>query len=205
MTTQKPTTPSSNLVQSKGPRVVLQTIGRFHTFDLARQLHKRSALTAIFSGSPWFKLAGEQLPRHLVYTFPWLHAPYMRLPGVISDRLEWWDGYLFEWYTALCLPNCDVYCGLSGGGLRSGIKAKLRGAKYVCDRGSSHIRFQDRILREEYDRLGIRFRGIDPRTIEREEAEYAAADAITVPSTFVQRSFDVEKVQSNKVKLISYG
>jgi starch synthase len=209
MTSQKPTVPSSNLVQSKGPRVVLSAIGRFHTFDLARQLHKRSALTAIFSGYPWFKLAREQLPRYLVYTFPWLHAPYMRLPGVISDRLtkewEWWDSCFFEWYTALCLPNCDVYCGLSGSGLRSGIKAKLRGAKYVCDRGSSHIRFQDRILREEYDRLGIRFRGIDPRTIEQEEAEYAAADAITVPSTFAQRSFDVERVQSNKVKLISYG
>ena len=31
-------------------RVVLSTIGKFHTFDLARQMHQRGALAAIFSG-----------------------------------------------------------------------------------------------------------------------------------------------------------
>src|SRR5260370_4243992 len=126
MTSQKPTVPSSSLVQSKGHRVVLSTIGRFHTFDFARQLHKRSALTAIFSGYPWFKLSGEQLPRHLVYTFPWLHAPYMRFAGVIGDRSmkewEWWDPYVFDLTTALRLPDCDVFCGLSSSGLRTGLQ-----------------------------------------------------------------------------------
>ncbi len=204
--------PSENLdlFGLKKLRIVLSTIGRFHTFDLAKQMHKRSILTAVFSGYPWFKLSGEEIPRRLVHTFPWLHAPYMRFPhGIIGERFaqewEWWDHYLFDLYTASQLPRCDVFCGLSGSGLKTGIKARRRGSKYVCDRGSSHIRFQDRILREEYDRIGIRFHGIDPRIIEREEAEYEVADVVTVPSTFVRRSFESQKVLPSKVKLISYG
>src|SRR5436309_15330034 len=124
-------------------RVVLATIGRFHSFDLARQMHKRSALAAIFSGYPWFKLKGERLPRGLVHTFPWLHAPYMRFPhGIFGDgftrQWEWWDFILFDYYTAARTPGCDVYSALSASGLKSGIKVKRGGAKYVCDRGSSH-------------------------------------------------------------------
>jgi glycosyltransferase involved in cell wall biosynthesis len=87
----------------------------------------------------------------------------------------------------------------------TGHKAKSTGARYVCDRGSAHIRVQDRILREEYDRLSLPFRGIDPRIIDREEAEYAAADAITVPSTFALRSFEHEGVSSSKLHLVPYG
>jgi starch synthase len=189
-------------------RIILSTIGKFHSFDLARQMHKRGALTAIYSGYPWFKLRDEGLPRHAVRTFPYIHAPYMRLaPRFTPARLlwEWQDRVWFDRHVARTLPSCDVFCGLSGSGLRSGRVAKSRGAKYVCDRGSTHIRVQDRILREEYDRQGIRFSGIDPRVIEREEAEYEAADAITIPSTFAMRTFVESGVFSQKLKLVPYG
>lgn len=191
-------------------KVTLSTIGKFHTWDLARQLFLRSALAGIFTAYPWFKLQKENLPRKLVHTFPWLHAPYMRFPheifseGFIKDW-EWLDRYLFDRYTAFRLPDCHVFSGLSSSALNTGIKAKLRGAKYVCDRGSSHILFQDRLLREEFDRHGIRFSGIDRRIIEREQAEYEVADVITVPSTFALRSFLAEGVQEQKMRLIPYG
>jgi starch synthase len=143
-------------------RIVLSTIGTFHTFDLARQMHNRGALTSIYSGYPWFKLKGFGLPRQAVRTFPYLHAPYMRFaPRSTWARLlwEWYDRVWFDRYVASQLPSCDVFCGLSGSGLQTSRSAKLHGAKYVCDRGSSHIRFQDLILREEYDRQGMRFAG----------------------------------------------
>ena len=43
-------------------KVVLSTPGRFHTFDLARELHSRRCLEAIFTGYPRFKLKTEALP-----------------------------------------------------------------------------------------------------------------------------------------------
>jgi glycosyltransferase involved in cell wall biosynthesis len=59
------------------------------------------------------------------------------------------------------LPECDIYVGLSGSSLRAGKKAKKRGARYVCDRGSSHIRVQDQILREKHARwVDILFAGV---------------------------------------------
>jgi len=189
-------------------RVVLSTIGKFHTFDLARQIHQRGALTAIFSGYPWFKLKNENLPKPRVKTFPYLHAPYMRFaPRSTPARLlwEWQDRLWFDRYVATQLPECDVFCGLSGSALYSGGLAKSRGAKYVCDRGSSHIRAQDRILREEYARQGIRFAGVDPRIIKREEAEYEKADIITVPSTFALNTFIEAGLAPQKMRIASYG
>jgi starch synthase len=189
-------------------RVVLSTIGKFHTFDLARQLHKRGALGTIFSGYPRFKLKSERLPRESVKTFPYLLAPYMRLvPRFTPVRRFWeWQNLLwFDRYVAGQLPECDIFCGLSGSALYSGRLAKSRGVKYVCDRGSAHIRVQDRILREEYDRIGIDLSGVDPRVIGREEAEYEAADIITVPSTFALNTFVESGVDRRKMRVATYG
>lgn len=189
-------------------KVVLSTIGTFHTFDLARQIHQRGALTAIFSGYPWFKLKNQNLPRRNVKTFPYIQAPYMLFAAHLTrSRLLWeWQSKLwFDRYVARHLPPCDVFCGLSGSALRSGMKAKSQGAGYVCDRGSSHIRFQDRILREEYRRQGIAFLGVDPRVIAREEAEYEAADLITVPSRFALDTFVEFGVPRQKMRQVPYG
>ncbi|HTC61368.1 MAG TPA: glycosyltransferase [Candidatus Saccharimonadales bacterium] len=189
-------------------KVVLSTIGKFHTFDLARQMQKRAALGAIFSGYPRFKLKRERLPQQTIHTFPYLHAPYMRFaPRSSAARLfwEWQDKIWFDRYVAKHIPQCDVFSGLSGSALCSGRAAQAKGAKYVCDRGSSHIRFQDQILREEYDRQGIPFAGVDPRVIHREEAEYETADAITVPSTFAFDTFVKAGVSRRKMRLVPYG
>jgi alpha-maltose-1-phosphate synthase len=189
-------------------KVVLSTIGKFHTFDLARQLHKRGALKTIYSGYPLFKLKKESLPKQSVKTFPYLHAPYMRFaPRYTPARFlwEWQDRVWFDRFVAGQLPECDVFCGLSGSGLHSGRRAKSRGAKYVCDRGSAHIRVQDRILREEFELQGIPYPGVDPRIIMREEEEYEAADLITVPSAFAMNTFLEAGVPRRKMRLATYG
>jgi glycosyltransferase involved in cell wall biosynthesis len=61
------------------------------------------------------------------------------------------------------------------------------------------------LLREEYALWGVPFAGIDPRTIAREEAEYASADCITVPSRFVLQSFVQQGVPAAKLRLLPYG
>jgi len=189
-------------------QVVLSTSGRFHTFDLARQLHKRGNLKTVFSGYPLFKLRREGLPRELVKTFPWLHAPIMYLnprSGWLKREWAWQDSIWFDRFVAANLPECDVFHGLSGSALRSGTIAKKRGAQYICDRGSSHIRFQDEILREEYKMQGLAYPGIDPRVVDAEEAEYDLADAITVPSHFAKDTFAGNGVNREKLHVIPYG
>jgi starch synthase len=189
-------------------QVVLSTIGRFHTFDLARQLHKRNNLKIVFSGYPSFKLRKEGLPTNKVKTFPWLHGPYMYLnprTDWIKKFWAWQDLISFDRFVEANLPDCDIFHAISGFGLRSGKSAKKRGAKYICDRGSSHIRFQNQILHEEYDRQGLSFAGVDSRVIDAEEAEYDLADAITVPSTFAKDTFVAAGVSSQKVRVLPLG
>jgi glycosyltransferase involved in cell wall biosynthesis len=64
---------------------------------------------------------------------------------------------------------------------------------------------QDQLLREEHNLWDTPYIGIDPRSIVREEAEYAHADCITVPSTFSQQSFLDQGVDAAKIRLLPYG
>jgi len=195
-------------------RVVQSCIGRFHHFHLARELHRRGALACIFTGYPWFRLAGEGLPREKVRTFPWLRGFRMGCgrvgltsPSFIRE-LEQWSLSAHDRFTWRNLPPCDAFVGLSGMAGATGRKAQAQGALYVCDRGSTHIRFQSRIMAEEAARwgLGPKFgERVDPRTVEREEDEYQTADYITVPSEFTRRSFILEGVPAEKVIKIAYG
>ena len=192
-------------------KVMLSSIGKFHTFDMARELSMRGLLGGIFTGYPNFKLKKENLPKSLVHTFPYLHATYMKFPywDLLGNRVkkewEYWDMNLFDQYVSKNIQHCDVFSGLSGSGLKTGKVVKARGGIYVCDRGSTHIRIQDQILREEHQRWGLAYNAIDPRIIEREEAEYELADAITVPSSFVYQTFIESGVAPQKLHLIPYG
>jgi alpha-maltose-1-phosphate synthase len=192
-------------------RVALSTPGKFHTFDLARELYSRGALAAVFTGYPSFKLKNEDVPVELIHTFPWMNVPYLafpwksHLPDLMIKQLEHLNAITFSHWVASNLSECDVYVGLSGTALPAGKKAHKLGARFVCDRGSAHIRLQDQLLREEHDSWGMPFTGIDIRTIDREEAEYAEADCITVPSIFSFRSFVEQGISAEKLRLLSYG
>lgn len=194
-------------------KVTQITSGRFHHFHLARQLEKNNLLSCIYSGYPKFKLKDELgIPKSKIRTFPWLQAPYMKRGILRLDKIEWlnkqwaWSHHeLLDKYAASKIDKSTILIGLSGSGLRAGVKAQKMGGKYICDRGSSHIEYQDEILHEEYDLWGLKFKGIDKRIIDKEKLEYEQADYITVPSEFVKQSFITKGVCENKIKKIPYG
>ena len=75
----------------------------------------------------------------------------------------------------------------------------------MCDRGSSHILYQDEILAEEYARYSVPYEPIPQWAIEKELQEYEEADLITVPSTFAYRSFVYKGVPESKLAKLPYG
>ncbi|AHM62213.1 glycoside hydrolase family protein [Flammeovirgaceae bacterium 311] len=202
------------LATSGNIKVTQISTSRFWHFHLARQMEKRSMLDSIWSAYPRFKLSDEQgIPRHKVRTFPWLHTPYMARYNFglgnwdwLNMEWAWWARETLDRHVAGRIgeePVCLV--ALSGSGLHAGAAAQIRGGFYICDRGSSHIRFQDEILREEYKHWGLQFSGIDPRVIDKEELEYEQADKITVPSEFVKQSFIKMGVPVHKLAKAPYG
>ena len=193
-------------------KATLVCIGRFHLFDLARELQKRNMLETIFTGYPRWKLKDEDLPPGFIQTFPWLQTPYMALlkwkllgEGKFQKELFWQIQESLDRHVAKNLPDSDVLFALSGSGLRCGQLMQRRGHKYICDRGSSHIRYQNAILNDEFKRWGESFPGIDNRIMDKEEAEYDAADLVTVPSTFAHRTFTKMGVPRQKLCVAPYG
>ncbi len=192
-------------------QIVQAVLGVFHHFELAHQLHRRGHLRKIYSTWPWARLKREGLPRALVGTFPWVHLPDYLLdlrsfyPPTISRAMKRINPLAFDQWTRLVIPPCDAFIGISGAGLLTSQKVQRSGGKYVCDRGSTHQRFMDRVLREEFARWGLPLPVEVPYVVGREEACYAAADRITVPSRVARRSFLELGVAPEKVTVIPYG
>lgn len=188
-------------------RITVSSTGRFWAFDLAGQMRKRGLLMRLYTAYPRFKVNAELRP--FARTFPWLLAP-----ALLAERAEWkrlaralsWRAIeSFDRWTERRVEGCDVLVHLSSFGLHTARRARTLGARVVCDRGSSHIMFQDELLADEHTRQGLRYTPIDRRIVEKELREYAEADLITVPSTFARDSFIEKGVPPEKLRRVSYG
>lgn len=192
-------------------QIVLSTIGRFHTFDLARQLHAHGVLKRVFTGYPRWKLRNEAIPQDMITCFPWVVTPFMGLnrTGIMHGRLRQAVTNLahvsFDRYVASHQPPCDVFHSLSRYALEAGRAAKARGTRFALDVGSSHVLTFDRLVGEEADRFGLAVDRIHPAGIERELQEYQEADVITVPSLFSYRSFLSHGIPEDRLALVRYG
>jgi glycosyltransferase involved in cell wall biosynthesis len=192
-------------------RIVQAVFGVFHHFELARELERRGHLERVYSTWPWSRLKREGLPHNKVETFPWLHMPEYALhrAGVdwpwATDHLGYANAVAFDRWTDKRIPACDALIAISGAGLVTGKKVQERGGGFICDRGSTHQRFQQEIIAEEFAIWGVDRAVSDPRDTAREELIYEQADAITVPSTAAARSFAAMGVPVEKVHVIPYG
>ncbi len=205
---------------------IVQTVfGVFHHFELARELESRGHLRRVYSTWPWARLKREGLARNKVETFPWLHVPEYfasRAPVDLTwlrDPLGYANAVAFDRWTerhllrelrrqgegAASRSKIDALIGISGSSLRAGALIQSAGGVFICDRGSTHQRYQEQLLADEFRRWGFHTPPSDPRDTRREEAIYAACDAITVPSTMAARSFAEMGVPPEKVHVIPYG
>jgi len=181
-------------------KVTVSSLGRFHAFDLARQLKKSGYLDTFFTGSPRWKVDADL--RAKTKTFPWLYAPHMvasRYGLSIADILNYPATSTFDYWVARHLPECDIFAFLSQYGLFSLRQAKKHGIKSICIRLSAHIIEQDNLLKEEYEIQGVRFEGIKSWAIDKELQEYEESDLIEVCSTFTYQTFIKHGISAEKV------
>lgn len=197
-------------------KVVASSIGKFHLFDLVKKLDEAGVDTTLFTGYPKFKINPAPLNCERIHTFPYLHTPYMGLsrhnliPKSLVQLYEYFDRSAFDYYVSRRIKPCDIFHGMSSSCLLTGRKAKEIGAKFICDRGSSHIQHQANLLRSEFEKWGVDFdeidqKEIDSRIIRTELEEYDSSDLIFVPSSFSRQSFERYGVPREKLRLIPYG
>ena len=194
-------------------KVKLVTIGRFWHFHLARQLLKYNLLDEIYSGYPKFKLVDEKnIPSKKIKTYPYYQVPYLFYNRYFQNTLPFINHYLSDLShkkiaikVSKNIGNSNVLIGTSGSGLEAGKKIKSLNGKFVCDRGSTHINFQNETIKNEYKNFNLDYNEISQKTVERELEEYDTADLISVPSSFVYNSFLKNGIEEKKLFLNPFG
>ena len=185
------------------------TIGRFHHFDLGRQVLRLRHRLALFTSNPRSRVDSELLP------FAKTH-PIFRIPFVVGGRLGfasqlyWLDEVLLKdlgrWLARSLNVECtDVFHALDGVGPGAGRRVREAGKLWICDRGCSHILSQREILLEEYKIWHVPPPQFAPDRIERCVAEYEEAHAVTVPSQFARRTFLEQGIAPERIFVTPYG
>jgi glycosyltransferase involved in cell wall biosynthesis len=191
-------------------KIAIIVHGRFHAFDLARELIKRGNDVTVFTNYPkWAVRRFGIEPEHVRSCWP--HGILSRVLSPISNRCgidpQPWLNPLFERWAVKALngKKWDVVHAFSGVAERVIDRMKRRETVCLMVRGSAHIRTQDRILGEEAARTGRPIERPTPWIIAREQREYAAADRIVVLSSFAYHSFVYKGVDPKRLRMLSLG
>jgi alpha-maltose-1-phosphate synthase len=202
--------PQNKMKPATSLKIGIASTGRFHMFDLARQLSALGQETRLFTGYPRFKVDGDLRAiaqvrsRWLLFEQAWRRLP-VKSPAWVRVRMFEDFGRWLE--RSLARDTLDVLDALEGSGLEAGRTVRDAGGVWICNRGSSHVLAQKRVLEQEYRRWGFSMPGhfFPPAYVDRCLAEYEGADAIVVGSTFSQRTFVSQGLPPSKIHVCPYG
>jgi glycosyltransferase involved in cell wall biosynthesis len=190
-------------------RVTLSVYGRFHGFDLARELERQGALERLISSYPSRVAQRFGVPRERFVSllpFELYGRAARRLPAALRRRLEPLAHGPFAAAAARCLPaRPEVFVGWSGSSLAALAEAQRRGALTVLERGSAHIEAQCELLEGAYRAAGLRPELPPASIVARELEEYRRADLIAVPSSFVAQTFLRRGFAPERLLINPYG
>lgn len=188
-------------------KVVVSVGGRFHAIHLATQLDALGYLERIITTKRWY--VDKIIPRRRYHAIPipeYLGEIVRRVASLRSRGMySYVKDNLFDALARKYIPPCDVFHAWGNYALYSIPAARAFGASIVIERGSTHPFYQDAILREEYDRFGVRVERAHPQIIEKGLKEIELSDAVIIPSSFVKRSFLAQGVPEEKLHMIPYG
>ena len=188
-------------------RIAISAIGRFHMFDLARQMVRLGEEVQLYTGYPKFKVDADLRPTTKTRSL-WVVAEHLRRSIPPLPRTTWWaDRSLedFGRWLAQNIGKADILDALAGTGLEAGRVMHDQGKPWICNRGSTHISAQKKLLEEEHNRWRVPKPYFSDEGLARCYAEYDEADAIVVPSEFARRSFLDHGVSSERLYKCPYG
>ena len=168
-------------------KIIISVGGRFHAFNLAKQLLKRGFLEHLITSYPKFEVKKYGIPSNKiksVFIKEILERSWSKAPSFLRRLYnpQFFISDLFDRLASRKVKKTDIFIGWSSKSLHCLRKAKKMGTITVLERGSSHMLEQQRILNEEYDKFGLKVQLAHPKIIEKELKEYEEADYISIPS-----------------------
>jgi starch synthase len=191
--------------------VTYNSPNRSHHYRYAAALARAGCLRAFVSGFSRFspranlpEAEGRMIRADQVQNV-YLAALRLHLPSRTSDELAYLSKLWIDGMSEKPARTSDLFLFYRGAGLRT--VHRLRNSETVCvvEAVNCHVLVQERIMREEHDRLGLSFAGFHRREVARRVQEYKAADAVLCPSHFVKESFVSQGWSPERVHVVPYG
>ena len=185
--------------------------GKFHIFNLAQQMLKRDSLERLITSYPKFEVVKSGIPKEKIRSVlrkEILQRVWTKLPSFIHNfyNPQYLISDIFDRKASRLLGGKeDIVVGLSSMFLHTLRKAKENGSITIVEHGSSHVEYQNQILREEYEASGINPVLTHPKITEQELVEYEEADYIAIPSLYVKKTFLAKGIPEEKLIHNSYG
>lgn len=182
--------------------------GRWHAFDLARELSKLGHLGQLITTYPTFEVVKYGVPHEAVVSLlstevvrriSWRTSP--KIVDFLAPHLV----KVFAHQAARHLDPCDVVIAWSGAGTPAFKKAKAWNCLRVSERCSSHIREQKIILADEHRLQGLPWKPWGEKGLKLDLDDYANSDIVEIPSLFVKRSFLKHGFPENRLNHLPYG
>lgn len=184
-------------------KVAIVVGGRWHAFDLAKVLEESGCLYRIVTNYPCWYVRRWGIPRDKIVSLPLTFLIVKMIYKIGGESLmmdcQWFVHRWFAVRAVKFLQGCDIVHGWSQWSEPSLRWAREKGIPTVLERSSSHILEQSRILRNEYKRIGLRWKETHSKIQEMELREYDLCTSVAVPSGFVERSFLERGFPSDKV------
>lgn len=200
-------------------RLTISVPGTFWAFRIADAVTDRGGDVEVYTSEPAFRRStGDCTATVRPIRHPFLVEQVgHQVPGLerlvgftgLNRPFQRWGAYLFDRAVARDLQAeraaNGLFLGFAGACRDSIRQANDLGYTTAVERSSTHIRTQQEILREEYERFGATGQPISEHHVEREEQEYAATDYIVTPSEFTVKSFREQGVDAEKLVRIPFG
>lgn len=191
-------------------KVAVSVGGRFWAFELAQQLLRRGYLEQLITAYPTGRAAQFGIPREKITSLPLkevIERGWRRLPGTLRHlwNPQFFVSELFDRSAARQLVPADIIVGWSNFSLQTFRRAKALGARTVLERANSHMLTQQALLRDEYDRWGVSGELAHPAIVAKELQEYELTDYVSVPSSFVRRSFLERGFTAERIIQVPFG
>jgi glycosyltransferase involved in cell wall biosynthesis len=192
-------------------KIAIVVHGRFHGFDLARELLARGHHVTVFTNYPSWTVARFGVPPAHARSFP-IHGVLARALGRLPGRgpirnPEAWLHRMFGRWAERELrgERWDVIHCWSGVSQELLESTRVASACTMLMRGSAHIAVQSRLLQEEEARAGVSLDRPSDWMRERELREYGLVDRILVLSTFSRQSFEDEGTPPERISTVPLG
>lgn len=192
--------------------IVISCSTKFHAFAMAEQFEKNGNLARFYTTfssqrNPLLQKFVRRIDKELISKSKFRTNVFIAICIKLFPGNAYFWNNVFDKWVAFKLgfnQDFDVFIGWSGMSLHSIRQVKKMGKIAIVERGSSHILFQNEILKKEYAKHGITF-SINQKVIDKELKEYEEADYISIPSNFVKSTFIEKEFNESKLLLNQYG